>query len=182
MIKIGVQTYIVNGINYYIRSAIDKDAAALSDLRLQIDGETENMDRERGENFLDSSAFERLILTDSESPKNLFLVAEAEGRLVGFSRCEGSALKRLAHKVDFGVCVLKDYWGCGIGTNLLKQSLAWADDQGVAKVALQVLETNDKAIALYKRLGFEEEGLLRNDKLLGDGRYYNTVVMGRLRG
>lgn len=46
-------------------------------------------------------------------------------------------------------------------------------------MALHVLETNDKAIMLYEKLGFEVEGLLKNDKILSDGKYYNTVVMGR---
>ncbi len=47
------------------------------------------------------------------------------------------------------------------------------------KISLQVLETNEKAINLYKKLGFEVEGVLKNDKRLLDGKYYNTVVMGR---
>ena len=42
-----------------------------------------------------------------------------------------------------------------------------------------MLETNEKAIMLYKKYGFVEEGLLRKDKLLSDGNYYNTVMMGR---
>lgn len=46
-------------------------------------------------------------------------------------------------------------------------------------ITLNVLETNDKAIKLYKGLGFEIEGILKNDKILADGNYYNTIVMGR---
>ncbi|CAM3863619.1 Acetyltransferase [Cohnella lubricantis] len=44
---------------------------------------------------------------------------------------------------------------------------------------MNVLETNTKAIQLYEQFGFEMEGVLRKDKRLSDGRYYNTVVMGR---
>jgi RimJ/RimL family protein N-acetyltransferase len=148
-------------------------------LRLQIDGETENLDRERGESFIDVAGFERLIHTDTVSARNLFLVAVANGRLVGFSRCEGSDLRRLAHKVEFGIGVLKDYWGYGMGKNLLRESLVWADSTGIKKVTLNVLETNDRAIALYRRLGFVQEGILKNDKRLSDGKYYDTIVMGR---
>ena len=36
-----------------------------------------------------------------------------------------------------------------------------------------------KAIQLYRKLGFEVEGILKNDKRLSDEKYYNTVVMGR---
>ena len=74
---------------------------------------------------------------------------------------------------------LKEFWGYGIGKNLLKQSIAWADSTGITKITLNVLETNEKAIALYKKLGFAIEGTLRNDKILSDGKYYNTIVMGR---
>ncbi|WP_391121581.1 GNAT family N-acetyltransferase [Psychrobacillus sp. L3] len=176
---INKQEFYVNGIKYSVRSAIEKDAKDLSELRLQIDGETENLDREKGEEFIDREGFEQLIKTDSEKSRNLFLVAVVHDRIVGFSRCEGIYLNRFSHKVEFGVCVLKEFWGYGIGKNLLKESVAWADFIGIKKITLNVLETNDKAIELYKRLGFEMEGILKNDKILADGKYYNTIMMGR---
>ncbi|WP_371684092.1 N-acetyltransferase family protein [Rummeliibacillus sp. TYF005] len=162
-----------------IRSAVHEDANDLSEIRLQIDGETENLDREKGEAFIDVQGFEQLIQTDTESKKNRFLVAVIDDKIVGFSRCEGNRLKRFAHKVEFGVCVLKDYWGYGIGKNLLKESIRWADANEVKKITLNVLETNEKAIQLYEKFGFKKEGILENDKVLSDGKYYNTVVMGR---
>jgi ribosomal protein S18 acetylase RimI-like enzyme len=91
------------------------------------------------------------------SPRNLFLVAVADKRIIGFSRCEGTYLQRFSHKVEFGVCVLKDFWGYGIGKNLLKESIAWADSNDIKKITLNALETNTKAIELYNRLGFEIE-------------------------
>ncbi|MNF88001.1 putative acetyltransferase YhhY [compost metagenome] len=168
-------------MSYVIRSASLEDAQQLSDVRLMIDGETENMDRERGEGFIDPAGFAHLIQSDSSAGRTLLLVAEAAGRIVGFSRCEGSCLNRLAHKIEFGVCVLKEYWGYAIGSNLLRESIRWADANGVKKIALSVLGTNDKAIRLYEKFGFEIEGVLKQDKLLSDGHYYNTVMMGRIR-
>lgn len=67
----------------------------------------------------------------------------------------------------------------GIGTNLLKETIRWADTNDIKKITLSVLETNEKAIILYKKYGFEEEGLLKKDKLLTDGNYYNTIIMGK---
>ncbi|WP_103110644.1 GNAT family N-acetyltransferase [Brevibacillus reuszeri] len=173
------QEFEGNGLLYTIRSASIADAGELSALRVQIDGETENMDREPGEAFIDVPGFEQIILMDTESPRNLFLVAVVHNRIVGFSRCEGINLKRFAHKVEFGVCVLKEFWGYGIGKNLLKQSIEWADTSGIKKMTLSVVETNEKAIDLYKRLGFEIEGILKNDRILADGNYYNAIIMGR---
>ncbi|MBU0905650.1 MAG: GNAT family N-acetyltransferase [Firmicutes bacterium] len=169
-----------HSLRYNIRSATDKDAKSLSVIRLQIDGETENLDREKGEAFLNETSFKQLIKKDTDNSKNLFLVAEVNGEIAGFSRCEGNHLKRTAHKVEFGVGVLKEYWGFGIGKNLLKESIKWADSNEIKKITLSVLETNVKAIELYRKNGFEVEGILKNDKYLSDGKYYNTVMMGRV--
>ncbi|MFT9819999.1 GNAT family N-acetyltransferase [Lysinibacillus sp. NPDC056185] len=179
--RINSQEFNVNELHYTIRSANIEDAQALSDLRLQLDGETENFDREQGEGFIDTTGFEEIIKEDTVSPRNLCLVAVVDNRIVGFSRCAGSPLKRIAHKVEFGVGVLKEFWRYGIGKNFLKASIEWADTNDIKKMALQVVETNDKAILLYKKLGFEVEGVLKNDKLLSDGNYYNTIVMGRIK-
>ena len=176
------QKQTVNGLSYIIRGAEEKDAADLSALRLQIDGETEHMDREQGEGFIDEDGFRELIESDSRLPRNLFLVAETEGTIVGFARCEGIYLKRSAHKVYFGVCVAKDYWGKGIGKHLMKTAISWADSTGITKISLNVLETNVHAIRMYESLGFETEGISKADKRLSDGKYYNTVLIGRCHG
>lgn len=170
----------MQNLKYIIRSATEKDARSMSNVRLQIDGETEYLDREKGEAFLNETDFEQLIKKDTENSKNLFIVAEVNGKIAGFSRCEGNDLNRTAHKVEFGVGVLKEYWGNGIGKNLLKESVKWADSNEIMKITLSVLETNVKAIELYRKNGFEVEGILKNDKYLSDGNYYNTIVMGRV--
>ncbi|MBO8157166.1 MAG: GNAT family N-acetyltransferase [Bacillaceae bacterium] len=177
--KVNPKEFYIHDLRYVIRSAQEEDANNLSEVRLQIDGETENLDREQGEGYIDEIGFKQLIKDDTNSSNNLFLVAEVNGRIAGFSRCEGTQLKRMAHKVEFGVCVLKEFWGYGIGKNLLKESIDWADSTGIKKITLNVLETNEKAIMLYKKYGFEVEGILKKDKLLSDGKFYNTIIMGR---
>lgn len=55
--------FYVKGMHYTIRSAAKKDAGALSALRVRIDGETENLDREKGDAFIDAPRFEQIIQT-----------------------------------------------------------------------------------------------------------------------
>lgn len=179
--SVAEQQFCIKGLTYIIRPARREDAAELSQLRLQIDGETENLDREPGEAFIDASGFEQLIHADLQNDRHLFLTVVADSRIVGFSRCQGNELRRFAHKVEFGVGVLKTYWGFGIGKNLLSESVKWADESGITKMTLNVLETNEPAIRLYEQSGFKVEGVLIGDKVLSDGKLYNTVVMGRLR-
>ncbi|WML26205.1 GNAT family N-acetyltransferase [Neobacillus sp. OS1-33] len=176
---INPQDFNVKDLTYTIRTATTNDAKNLSEIRLQIDGETENMDREKGEDFIDPTGFEKIIEIDTNHQRNLFLVAETYGKIIGYTRCVGNDLKRFLHKAEFGLGVLKDFWGYGIGKNLMKETISWADVNGIKKIVLYVLETNERGIELYKRLGFEIEGLLKKDRILSDGKYYNTYMMAR---
>ena len=177
---ISSQQFSSGDLAYMIRTATPADAEALSRLRVQIDGETEFLDREPGEGIRDADAFRRIIEEDSAADNHLFIVAEVNGCPVGYARCEGSPLRRLRHQTEFGICLLQAYCGCGIGYSLLHTVVSWADSHGIRKILLKVLETNAGAIRLYRKFGFEQEGLLRDDKRLSDGRFYNTVIMGRL--
>ena len=145
-----------------------------------LEPETENLDREPGEGLLTPEDFEKLIYEDSVAERTIFLVAEVEGKISGFTRLEGSKLSRFRHKAEFGICISKEYWGLGIGKVLLENVLMWADTVGIEKISLTVVQTNTKAIQLYKTYGFVEEGLLIKDRIHKDGNYYNTVIMGRL--
>ena len=55
-----------------------------------------------------------------------------------------------------GICVSKDARGLGIGTRLLHAIKHKAHDLGCASVRLDVIDTNPRAAALYRREGFKE--------------------------
>ena len=167
-------------LSWILRCPTKQDAKELSELRVKIDGETEYLDREAGESLLTSEDFEKVIYEDRLAERTLFLVAEVKGKIVGFTRCEGSKLSRFKHKAEFGICISKEYWGCGIGKILIENILMHMDTVGIEKISLTVVQTNTKAIELYKTYGFVEEGLLMKDRIHNDGNYYNTVIMGRM--
>ncbi len=112
-----------------IREAELRDAEALARLRVKTDGETEYMDREEGEGYLSPKDFEELIMTDRKESNNLCLVACDKQEVVGYCRCEGNKLKRLSHQVTFGIAIMKDYWGYGLGRQMLKMVIAWSKEQ-----------------------------------------------------
>lgn len=168
-------------LTWILRCATEHDSTEISHLRVKIDGETEYLDRESGEGLLTPEDFKKLICEDSIEEKTIFLVAEVEGKIVGFARCKGNKLIRFRHKAEFGICILKKYWGHGIGKVLLENILIWADTVGIEKISLSVVQANTKAIELYKKYGFIEEGILIKDRIHKDGKYYNTVIMGRLK-
>ncbi len=168
------------GLTWKLRCPIEADSYKLAKLRVKIDGETEYLDRESGENLLTPEDFEKVIHEDNTSERTLFLLAEVNDKIVGFTRCEGSRLNRFKHKAEFGICIEKDYWSYGIGKILIENVLEVMDRAGIKKISLTVVQTNTKAIQLYKKYGFLEEGILINDRIHKDGKYYNTVIMGRV--
>jgi len=170
------------GLIWTLRCPDVDDSTALADLRIKIDSQTEFMDRENGEGILSSEDFKNIIAEDNKDDRSLFLVAEVEGRIVGFARCIGKKLRRFRHQADFGICVERDYWGYGIGSELLNAIVIWSEQVGLKKITLSVVEDNVKAISLYKKYGFIVEGRLIDDRYHSDGKFYNTIIMGRISG
>ena len=79
-----------------------------------------------------------------------------------------------------GIGLLPDFRGRGIGRRLMQQTIEAAFAFGLTRVELTVREGNANAIALYKSLGFETEGLHRNAVCIG-GQYENLYSMALLK-
>ena len=89
--------------------------------------------------------------------------------------------KRLAHTGTFGMMVLNEYRGLGIGKILLEKIITWAEHNPyIEKISLGVFSTNERAIALYKKMGFVEEGRKINEIKLNDKQYIDDVLMYKM--
>jgi RimJ/RimL family protein N-acetyltransferase len=103
-----------------------------------------------------------------------FFVAEEDGRIVGELGIE----KQGYGVAEFGMMVVTDVRGRGVGSALLAAAIDWARQAGAHKVALQVWPHNESAIALYQKFGFEQEGYLRRHYPRRNGEIWDAVVMG----
>lgn len=100
-----------------------------------------------------------------------------QGRVVGWCDSFPSSNPRLSHRAHLGMGLLPEYRGKGLGSQLLKAALAKAKEFGLEKVELSVYTTNTAAVALYKKFGFVQEGLIKNYRKL-DGQYFDCYIMG----
>ncbi|MGW0181426.1 N-acetyltransferase family protein [Nocardia sp. NPDC003345] len=101
-------------------------------------------------------------------------VAETDGAVCG------SATVRFTGRgvTEFGMMLLPDRRGRGLGGALLARVIDWSREHGAHKVALQVWPHNVRALALYARAGFEVEGVLRAHYRRRNGELWDAVVMG----
>ena len=111
------------------------------------------------------------------------LVAEVEGRVVGFAELIRSpAQPRHAHVAELNmVCTHPDFGGRGVGRALTGAVIDLADNWlNLHRLGLIVFADNDRAIRLYEQSGFQREGVMREFGFKR-GQYVDAVVMGRLR-
>lgn len=75
--------------------------------------------------------------------------------------------------------------GLGLGRALVETLLAWADapprdgEPAIERVELYVRADNPRAIALYRSVGFEEEGRRRGFVRTPDGERVDDLVLTR---
>jgi ribosomal protein S18 acetylase RimI-like enzyme len=118
------------------------------------------------------------FLTDN--PPQSFLVGEIDGAIVGYIRL-GSPLPlpENAHVLAvLGLAVSPDARGQGVATALLAAAEQCARARGARKLSLRTFSTNPQAIRLYTRFGFEQEGLLRAEFLIGD-QYVDDILLAK---
>ncbi len=118
------------------------------------------------------------ISTFTSTQKGVYLVAEWENQIVGHAFLEPLELHSLCHVAQLNLAVHRGWERKGIGTHLLKQLLEWAKNSPtIKKIELHVRATNIPAIALYKKMGFQEEGRLTKRVKVGDD-YVDDIIMG----
>jgi RimJ/RimL family protein N-acetyltransferase len=81
------------------------------------------------------------------------------------------------HVAELGLMVAATARRRGVGSALIEEAVKWARGLGIVKLELTVFPHNAPAIALYRKLGFREEGLLRRRYFI-DGRYIDAMLMG----
>jgi len=158
-----------------IRSAEPSDAAATSALLGGI-GTFEGTLQ-----LPDMPAASRLEMLQRVDPLACRLVAVAGGEVVGTAglHVQHPGLRR-AHVRGLGIGIAPSWQGRGVGRKLITRLLDWADRwAGIQRVELWVHVDNERAIALYRSLGFVEEGR-HLAYALKNGRYVDSLSMARM--
>ena len=167
-----------NHITYTTRAPKEEDAQAIMDFARVLFASTDQVLTTLEEYTITLEEEKKWINRPQTEPCAFILIAEADGKVIGLLDFATRPRKKAAHTGEFGVSVHPDYQGRGIGRMLIENLLVWAKtNTQVEKVFLNVMATNQRAIRLYKRLGFLEEGRHVKAVKQKDGQYVDLIQM-----
>jgi len=107
-----------------------------------------------------------------------YIVAEKDGRIAGHALLDPMPLQAILHVFRLTIVVHPGFTGQGIGTALLAELMDWAKrSPRVGKIELLVRATNQRAVHLYSKLGFIEEGRFHKRIRLPDGNFIDDLAM-----
>lgn len=146
-----------------VRPARAAEVAALRALVAAVDASTPYLPREPGEwpAWCDGPDPAESLACFQARPNGCVLVAVEGGTLIGWLGATGGQQPVTRGSVTVALGVAADRRGRGIGTALLTTARRWAEGAGVRRLDLTVVADNRAAAALYRRLGYEDEGTLR---------------------
>ncbi len=112
---------------------------------------------------------------------NPFLVALDRDQVVGWCEVRRDILPGRAHAGMLGMGLLPPYRGLGLGRRMLELALREARERGFERIELLVRSPNERAIRLYAKAGFAQEGCKRDALRLDDGSEDELLMALHLR-
>jgi RimJ/RimL family protein N-acetyltransferase len=155
-----------------VRRAVTADAHALATLGRAVASE-DQLWLTYGRSASDER---RNIKSVRRDPNAAVFVAETPAGLVGRLSISRDSGPQSHHVAELGLMVAESDRRRGIGTALIEEAVKWARASGIAKLELHVFPHNEPAIALYRKLGFSEEGRRRRHYRIG-GHYVDAILM-----
>ena len=150
---------LTGGAELLVRNAVASDARALRDIMQRTHAETDYLLSYPDEQGSDDEQEARSLAETERSDNEVELVAVLGGLIVGSAGITAVGSRRkVVHRARFGISILKEHWGLGIGRVLMESCIDCARRAGYTQLELEVVADNERALSLYRRAGFEEYG------------------------
>ena len=181
MIINDIEYKLKDGRNSLIRSPREEDIQSMLEYLYISAGETDFILRypeECGKYTAEGekALFDRVNQSDNEA----MLVCLVEGRVVGNCQITWSKGIKTRHRASIAIALLSEFWNQGIGTRLLQELINIAEEnKNIIQIELDFIEGNNRARALYEKMGFRITGVKPNAVRLKDGTLLNEYTMIR---
>ncbi len=123
---------------------------------------------------------ERFLENRLNSSNSIMIAGFIDGEHVGNCSFQPAGFAdRVAHRCSMGIAMYLKYAGQGIGALFMEELMKQARACGYEIMELEVVEGNERAMRLYKKMGFEVIGLRKRAIRYRDGSYAGEYLMQR---
>ncbi|ELC8397264.1 GNAT family N-acetyltransferase [Clostridium perfringens] len=134
------------------------------------------------ENILSNKDEEEELIKEkiiNKGKNQYWYVAEENGKVIGLGILMNHGNLRKRHVGAITLMVNSDYQNKGIGSLLMDKLINLSESLNIIRLELCVFRDNYKAINLYKKFGFKEEGI-KVKSALKNGEYIDEIMMARI--
>lgn len=161
--KYSQKIILKNGKEAWLRNGDAADGSAVFEVFNATHAETDYLLSYPDENSFDPEQEARFLEEITGSPNEIEIIAIVDGKIAGTAGIEAVGTKyKVRHRAEFGISILREYWGLGLGRALTEACIQCARDAGYKQLELNAVAENQRAVSLYESLGFKEFG--RNPK------------------
>ena len=161
-----------------LRNAEGADAEGFLDYFIRAHGETDYLTTYPDETDNDPARARERLDAMCHSDGGIEVLAIVDGKIAGSAGFSGiSPREKTKHRAEFGISVLKAYWGLGIGNALTAACIECARQAGYLQLELEAVGENESALRLYRKQGFEEYGRNPRGFRKRSGEWQELVLM-----
>lgn len=164
--------------NIIFRNIEKSDTEFLWNMMNQLDYETKFMLYEPGERVKKLDKLQGIVDNAVDGDDLCFLAVDGNG-IIGYITAQIGNVRRTKHSAYIVVGIREKYRNRGIGTKFFKRLDEWAKEKKIVRLELTVISTNEIALNLYKKNGFEIEGIRRKSMYI-DGEYFDEYYMSKI--
>lgn len=158
-----------------IRETLPEDAERIIEYIRKVGGETDNLTFGK-EGLPVTLEQEREYLQQMRgSRRSVHYSAWKDGEIIGDASLK-ELPRRMSHRAEMGLSVIKAEWNKGIGSMLLDKMIEYARQNDIELIHLEVRSDNAGAIHLYEKYGFKHIGTIPAFFKIGNS-YFDFEIM-----
>ena len=168
-----------DGRTAILRSPLPSDAEAALEFMKMTAAETPFLLRSPEECTLTVTEEEKFLSRFPSDPNAAMILCFVDGVFAGNCQIVRKNKLKNRHRASIGIALKREFWGLGIGTALFREMIAIAEGWDLMQIELEVIEGNDRAMALYRKMGFETVSYVPNAIRMPNGSFAKEYVMVR---
>lgn len=166
-----------NGLDLQVEKALISDAGAILEYLNKVGGESDNLLFGENEFKMTVADEEQFIKNMENSKTSALFVGKIDEKVICLGSIMSPPRARIAHQAEIAISVKKEFWGLGIGSELMETMISFAKENKQTEIIhLGVKADNEVAQNLYKKLGFIEIGRFKNFFKIQD-KYFDEILM-----